>query len=232
MACTTGSSSTRSCAVYPTDLLGDTGHLALGGAAVVLRRSATATSSSSARRSTCSGSTDYKGDPCPVGRTPTYRLRRQPRRPRHPHPVRRVQGRDVPQPRPAGHRHGMGGPARRPDPIAASPRRRLRHPAALRHGERRGVRRRGRPGWAGPRPGTGRVHRQPLARRARGDGDRGRRSRVLPVVPARQLRVGLRVCQAVRHRARRLRHPGPHPQTSALHFANVAATGRLGPIEA
>lgn len=40
----------------------------------------------------------------------------------------------------------------------------------------------------------------------------GRRTRLLRLVPARQLRVGPRPRQALRHRARRLRHPAAHPQ--------------------
>ena len=47
---------------------------------------------------------------------------------------------------------------------------------------------------------------------ARGDRRRGRRTRLLRVVAARQLRVGRGVLQALRPGARRLRDPAPHAQ--------------------
>ena len=48
-----------------------------------------------------------------------------------------------------------------------------------------------------------------------------RRARLLLLVAARQLRVGLGLRQAVRHRARRLRHPGAHPEGSALEYRAI-----------
>ena len=51
-----------------------------------------------------------------------------------------------------------------------------------------------------------------LRRRARRGQRRGGPARVLRLVAARQLRVGVRVRQALRHRARRLPHPAPAPE--------------------
>ncbi len=82
----------------------------------------------------------------------------------------------------------------------------LRHRERLRVAGRR-VRRRAR-----PRPRPGRLPPgAPRSRRRRHRGWR-RRAGLLRLVAARQLRVGLRLRQALRHRARRLRHPGPHRQ--------------------
>jgi beta-glucosidase len=80
------------------------------------------------------------------------------------------------------------------------------------HRERRRLRRRGRPRRPDPRPPPHRLpprphHRCPRRHRA------GRPPRGLPrLVSPRQLRMGLRLLQALRHRPRRLPHPAPHPQ--------------------
>ncbi len=89
---------------------------------------------------------------------------------------------------------------------------RLRRPRDLDHRERRRLRRRA----------TGRRRRRgPLARRVhlrppRGTAARGRRRRRRPPLPrlvaAGQLRVGARLRQAVRDRARGLRHAGADPE--------------------
>ena len=55
------------------------------------------------------------------------------------------------------------------------------------------------------------LHAPPHGR-APGDRGRRRRARLLPVVADGQLRVGVRLRQALRHRPRRLRHPAPDVQ--------------------
>ena len=67
-------------------------------------------------------------------------------------------------------------------------------------------------GWLGARPGASRLPAPALHGGAPGDGPRRRSARLLRVVAARQLRVGLRLREAVRHRAGRLRHPRAHGQ--------------------
>ena len=85
-------------------------------------------------------------------------------------------------------------------------------PADLHHRERRRLRRQARVRRQRPRPGADRLPARPSAggpardRRGRG------RPRLLPVVPDGQLRVGLRLRQALRRGVRRLRDPDPHPE--------------------
>lgn len=96
---------------------------------------------------------------------------------------------------------------RRSGGLPAAPHRGLRGARAVRHRERLGLPRHRRPRRPGPRPrahplpGTapGRLRRSPAqGRPAR---------RVLRLVPPRQLRMGLRLRQALRPRPRRLRDP-------------------------
>ena len=61
-------------------------------------------------------------------------------------------------------------------------------------------------------PATDRLPRRPPAGPGRRDRGRCRRPRLLRLVGHRQLRVGCGLRRAVRPRARRLRHPGPHAQ--------------------
>ena len=114
----------------------------------------------------------------------------------------------------AGTTTAMGWPvdaerAARPAAAAAG---RLRRPRDLDHRERRGVRRR----EARRRRRRGPVARRVPRRPPRGAAARGRRRRQRPplprVVAARQLRVGARLRQALRDRARRLRHAGADPE--------------------
>ncbi len=125
--------------------------------------------------------------------------------------VRRVAGVDH-DPRPAADRDGLGGAARGTDPAAAPAPRGAPRPAAGRDRERRGLRRRGRPGRHRRRPRPARLHRRPPARRARGACGRRRRTRLLRLVPPRQLRVGRGIRPAVRPGARRLRQPAAYSQ--------------------
>jgi beta-glucosidase/6-phospho-beta-glucosidase/beta-galactosidase len=85
-------------------------------------------------------------------------------------------------------------------------------PPAVHHGER--LRRRGlrQPGRRGQRPGADQVPAPAPGGRGPGGPGRGEPGGLLRVVPARQLRVGLRVPEAVRDRVRRLRHPAPDPE--------------------
>ncbi len=59
------------------------------------------------------------------------------------------------------------------------------------------------------------VLRLPPRRRRRRDPAGRRHPRLLRLVPAGQLRMGLRLRQALRHRPRRLRHPRPAPPNKA-----------------
>ena len=115
---------------------------------------------------------------------------------------------------------GRAGPD--PDGLARRPRRALRpaaaplrgraRAAAVHHRER--LRRRGlhEPGGRGERRGADQVPAPaPGGRGPRRQG-RGPAGRLLRLVPAGQLRVGLGLPAAIRHRVRRLRDPAPHPQ--------------------
>ena len=93
----------------------------------------------------------------------------------------------------------------------------LRRSAHLHHRERGGLRRSGAAGrWRRPRahrrPQPGGLLPRPPARRGRGHRPGRGRARLLRLVAAGQLRVGLRLRQALRHRARGLRHPAAHHQ--------------------
>jgi beta-glucosidase len=95
------------------------------------------------------------------------------------------------------------------------------------HRERRGLRRRGRADPARPGRARPRTHRLPAPAfhgGAPGDGARGRPARLPGLVADGQLRVGLRLLEAVRHRARGLRQPGAHAQGQR---ALVRAVGRF-----
>ena len=99
--------------------------------------------------------------------------------------------------------------------------------AADDHRERRGLRRRRRrrPGRTTPTgsPTSTATCAPCTPRIARGRG----RARLPRLVAAGQLRVGVRLRQALRHRARRLRHPAPHPKDSALWFRTVIRANAL-----
>ena len=85
-------------------------------------------------------------------------------------------------------------------------------PAALRHRERlrgRGLR---QPGRRGERPRTGQVPAHAPRGGRPGDQRRRQPGRVLRLVAAGQLRVGLGLPEAVRDRVRGLRHPAPDSQ--------------------
>ncbi|CAA9396167.1 MAG: GH1 / GH5_19, partial [uncultured Quadrisphaera sp.] len=147
----------------------------------------------------------------PRGAGPGAGARRRPRR-RARLAVGGRRRRGVPPAARPVHRHGLAhrrrGDARAPGPpLPGAPR-----PAPVRHRERRGLRRRAGPRRRGPRRAADRLPARPPRGGRAGGGGRRRRPRLLPVVAAGQLRVGLRVLQALRHRPRRLRHPGPHPQ--------------------
>ena len=106
---------------------------------------------------------------------------------------------------------GLGGRARRPLRAARPSAARLRR-AHRDHRERSGLRRSARRQRAGRRPRPRRVPRRP--HRGRGPRDRRRRGRppLLRVVADGQLRVEPRLRQALRDRARRLRHAAAHAQ--------------------
>ncbi|MGX1122857.1 beta-glucosidase/6-phospho-beta-glucosidase/beta-galactosidase [Streptomyces ambofaciens] len=90
--------------------------------------------------------------------------------------------------------------------------RRLPAAAAGHHRERRRLRRLRRPRGAGQRPRPDRLRPRPPGRRPPGHPGRLGRARLLPVVPAGQLRVGPRLQQALRCRLRRLPDRHPHSQ--------------------
>ena len=86
------------------------------------------------------------------------------------------------------------------------------------------------------RPRADRLPARPPRRRARRDRRRRRRARLLRVVAAGQLRVGLRLREALRHRPRRLRDAGAHaeglggPSTGAARSGTACRpTARAGP---
>ena len=66
-----------------------------------------------------------------------------------------------------------------------------------------------------------------LARRPPGDRRRRGRPRLLPVVPDGQLRVGVRLREALRRGLRRLRDPARTPKSSARWYGRAARTGTL-----
>ena len=115
-------------------------------------------------------------------RTDVVGIGSRPARPGRAVALRGLRARHLPEPRAAGHRHGLGDPARRPAPPAASPARRLPAPADLPHRDRRGLRRRARRARRGARPRPDRVPRLLPARGAPRDRGGRRRARLLPVV--------------------------------------------------
>ncbi len=127
------------------------------------------------------------------------------------------------------HLQRLGGRARRPVRRARAACRRLRPPAAVRPRERRRLPRRvgadGRVHDADRRAFLD-AHVRAVPRRHR---RRRRPARLLRVVAARQLRVGRGLPPALRHRARRLRHPGRTPKASALWYRDVVAANRTRP---
>ena len=123
----------------------------------------------------------------------------------------RLRGRRRGGPAPAAHRHGLGAVAREPPPHHRAVGARVRA-ADLHHRERLGLARHRVGRRPGARPRPGRLPAGPPRRRRRRHRGWHRRARLLRLEPARQLRVGLRLRQALRHRARRLRHPGAHRQ--------------------
>jgi hypothetical protein len=110
------------------------------------------------------------------------------------------------------HRHGLGDRRERHRDAAAAAHAGLRGPPAVRHRERLGLPRRRPPRRHGRRP---RVAGLPAAppRGLRLRHRQGRPAgRLLRLVPAGQLRVGVRLRQAVRPGPRRLRDPAAHDQ--------------------
>ena len=123
---------------------------------------------------------------------------------------------------PSAHGHGMGDVPGEPPP----------HPRAVRtgvgaadlhHRERVGVARHRVGGRRGARPGAGGLPPRASRSRGRRHRERGRRPWLLRVVTPRQLRVGLRLREALRHRARRLRHPGAHREGLGPEYARIIA---------
>ena len=202
----TGSSSTRCCAA-PTRPTSSRTCAAVGATAADRR---TATWSSSPRRSTCWAST-----------TTGRQLRRADGRAAtgaDEHPVIRLRGRSaVPRPAAAGDRDGLADRARRAAPrccvrLAAD------YPGVplVDHRERRGLRRRRSPDGGVDDPDRRRLPATATCAAVHDAiGPGRRRARLLRLVAAGQLRVGLRLRQAVRDRPRRLRDPAAHPEGSA-----------------
>ncbi|CAK7279596.1 GH1 / GH5_19 [Streptomyces misionensis JCM 4497] len=112
----------------------------------------------------------------------------------------------------AAHRHGLGDrPERHRDP-AAAPHRGVRRPHALRHRERLRLPRRGPSRRHRRRPRTPGLPRIPPGRLRLRDPPRRPPGRLLRLVAAGQLRVGVRLRQALRPRPRGLHHPEAHHQ--------------------
>ena len=129
--------------------------------------------------------------------------------------VRRQPSRHLPVARPAAHRDGLGG---QPEGLRAPARARSGEeyptlPPLLRHRERRRLRRRRVAGRRGPRRSSASTTSSATSDAILDAIDRRRRrARLLLLVAARQLRVGVGLREAVRHRARRLRDAGAHRQ--------------------
>ena len=104
-----------------------------------------------------------------------------------------------------------------------------RRTSPVRHRERRRVRRRGRRGRLRRRPRTGSATCARTSARSSTRVDAGRgRPRLLLLVAARQLRVGVGLRQALRYRPSRLRHARcAPPKASALDYARIIATRQL-----
>ena len=172
-------------------------------------------------------------DDRPAGRLPRRQLLRAGvparRGPRRPAPRREEAKRRQPAGRgrvraggPGAHADGLAGRSRGPLRAADRPVQGRARPAAVHHRERPrrgGLRQPGRPGQrrrAGPVPAPAPGGRGP------GDQGRGEPGRLLPLVSAGQLRVGLGVPEAVRHRVRRLRHAAADPQIKPRFYSDVA----------
>ena len=197
--CRTGSSSTRCCAGrYPADVLADLapvtdfGHVRGRRPGVIVRaarraRASTTTAGTWSRRCRRGPQPAGRRDGCsPVGRQRRRRVRAAAAR-----PVTAM---------------GWEIDAGRADEVLAPGAPRVRRPAAVRHRERRRLRRRRDGGRRDPRP----TSASPTWTRTCGACHDAiaagvDAARLLRVVAARQLRVGLGLRQALRARARRLR---------------------------
>ena len=203
-ACTTGSSSTRCCAArYPADVLADLagvtdfgatsgdGDLAVIGAPIDLLGinyySAARRRRAAARR----GPAPYAGADAVAGSEDV---------------------RFVPAGRPVtdmGWEIDAAGPGGGAD-AGCTPTTRACRCTSPRTGRRSTTRLDADGGVARPRPD--RLLRRPPARLPRRDRGRGAAARILRLVAAGQLRVGVGLRQAIRHGLRRLRDPAPDPQ--------------------
>ena len=144
-------------------------------------------------------------------------------------------GRRLRPARPAGHRDGLGDRRRRADRGAArGSARDYPAAAAVRHRERRRLRRHGRPPTAGctTRTASPTWTRHLAACRGR-DRGRGGPARLLRLVAAGQLRVGVGLRQALRPRPRRLRHAsGGCSRTARCWYAESARRNAPAPLPA
>ena len=228
--CTTGCSSTRCCAArYPDRPARRHRQADLAGPAVERRRPRRRPGADQRRRSTCSGVNYYNGDAV-SGRPHRDSCRLRPRTPSGRPARRSPAARTSTFPRRGLPVTDMGWEVQ-PEGLTRlliRLRRGVRRPADVRHRERRGVRRRRRrPTARVARPGADRPTSTATCARCTPRSSGGVDVRgYFCVVAARQLRVGLRLRQAVRHRARRLRHPARVPRRPArCWYAEVAASG-------
>ena len=175
----------------------------------------------------------YEGLARPVGpRRRPGGHRRADRLPRgqllHPPHAARTRRRPLQAPggaRAAEHRHGLGGLPRRPPRAAGAPAPRLRAAAPLRHRER------GRASTTRPPTGPWPTPSAPPTCRAISPPSPARSTTASPCAATScgrsgQLRVGRGVRQALRDRARRLRHAGASPQGPARWYRDFIARVR------